>query len=160
MINHIRHLLVNADGVPGLRKVEDRPTDDALRLFGITGSGPDGAVVDALLPLALSPDLASFREAFDPRTTPSEHGSVYRHDYTACDDVRCASLLLNGIYQKVLGPEGWWTLANLFSHPDPAVQGVLSDLRAAARSMDSAYALGAVLIVCAYRRLILQEGVE
>lgn len=156
MTDHIRHLLVNSGDVPGVSKVDDKAADDVLRLFGVTGDGPDEAVVDAVLPLALAPDLSRFRSAFDPRTTPSESGSVYRHDYTACDAVRCASLLLNGLYERVLGTDGWWTTVPLFSHADPACNAFLAELRSAARSMDSAYALGAVLVACAYRRLILQ----
>lgn len=158
MKDHIRHLLVNDGSVPGLVKVTDQAADDVMRLFGATGDITDGAVVDAVLPLALAPDLSEFRSEFDRRVTPSVTGSVYRHEYAACDDAKCVSLLLNGVYSRVLGLEGWWTTSRLFSHRDPAVQAVLSSLRAAAMSMDSVYALGAVLIACAYRRLVLQGG--
>lgn len=159
MIDHIRHLLVNDGSVPGIAKVSDAAADAALLRFGVEGRGPDAAVVDAVLPLALAPDLVQFRRVFDARTTPPGSGSVYRHDYKTCDSVRCASLRLDDLYDRVLGEDGWWVVAPVFSHPDPSVNAVLSGLRSAAMSMDAAYALGSVLLACAYRRLILQpEG--
>lgn len=90
---------------------------------------------------------------------PPQPPSVYRTEYSASDPSgKTVSLSLDGLRDRVLGQEGWWRISGLFSHPDPAVRQRLSDLRAAARSMDAPYALGAVLLACAYRRSLLQGG--
>ena len=146
MVDHIRTLLLNPGDRTDYRPVSDAVTDKVLVLFA------DGAVdaffVDKVLPLALAPDLVPFRTAFDQRLTPPAMTSVYRDEDTGID--------LSGVYARVLGDEGWWTTSRVFNHPDPAVASVLRGLRDAALSKDSAYALGAVLLACAYRRLILQ----
>lgn len=146
MVDHIRTLLLNPGDRTDYRPVSDATADKVLVLFA------DGAVdarfVDKVLPLALAPDLVSFRTAFDPRLTPPAVTSVYRDEDTGLD--------LSGVYARVLGDEGWWTTSLVFNHPDPSVARVLRGLRDAARSQDSAYALGTVLLACAYRRLILQ----
>lgn len=147
MVDHVRTLLVNPSGISGYGHVTDAPADAALRLFGVTGDEVAEAVVDTVLPLALAPDLVSFRRFYDTRTTPSARKSVYRETY---------AVELDGLYDRVFGSEGWWTVLPVFSHPDPAINANLSEMREAARSLDSAYALGAVLLACAYRRHILQ----
>ena len=151
MVDHVRTLLLNPDGVPAYRQVRDKPADDALALFGITGSGSAAAAaVDLVLPLAMAPDLSVFRTCFDQRVTPSAPSSVYTQTADA--------LSPTGLYGKVLQADGWWTVSALFHADRPDALAVLTGLRAAACSQDAPYALGAVLLACAYRRHILQDG--
>lgn len=149
MVDHVRTLLLNPDGRADYRRVSDPASDNALVLF--CGGEPDEAFVDKVLPLALAPDLVSFRTAFDQRVTPSSRTSVYRDDDTLFS--------LSGAYERVLGVKGWWVTSLVFTHSDLSVARVLGGLRDAARSKDSAFALGAVLIACAYRRLVMQGEV-
>lgn len=160
MVDHIRTLLINESGVTGYRKVTDVPSDTAMALFGVSGDCTDAAVVDSVLPLAMSADLAPFRTPFDSRVSPgTDTRSVYRHVYTSCGDCgSCISVSLDGVYDRVLGREGWWAISGLFSSDDPLVSANLTALRSAAMSKDAPFALGAVLIACAYRRLIKQSG--
>lgn len=89
---------------------------------------------------------------------PPPPPSVYRSTYEASDPSGATlSLSLDGLYDRIRGQTGWWTASALFSHKDPLVQQRLSALREAAMSMDSAYALGAVLLACAYRRWLLSS---
>lgn len=151
MIDHVRTLLLNPDGVDGYRKVSDGPADAALALFGLAGDAEsDACVVDRLLPLALSPDLAPLRRSFDARVTPSAPSSVYGE--------QSESPLHSGLYSRVFGRDGWWVAAAVFEHADPLYASVLREMRTAAMSKDAPYALGAVLLACAYRRLVLQGG--
>lgn len=157
MTDHVRALLQNR----GASRVKDEPSDRALALFGLGGTAIDDPRIDLLLPLALAPDLSWARDVFDGRTTPPAPKSVYRAQYELSDNAgHTVSLDLTGLYAEVLGQEGWWTVSPVFSHPDPLVQERLSDLRDAARSMDAQFALGAVLLACAYRRWLLGEGAD
>lgn len=160
MVDHVRTLLINPPSSDGYVRVADPEADAVLALLGATGTDLDAALVDRLLPLALAPDLAWARDVFDPRTRPtSGERSVYRMSYEASDPSgRTVSLALDGVHGKLLGTEGWWTVQRLFTHPDPVVRARLSDLRDAAMGKDGAYALGAVLLACAYRRHVLQGG--
>ena len=142
MVDHVRTLLLNPDGVPAYRQVRDKPADDALALFGITGSGSAAA--------AAVDFLSVFRTCFDQRVTPSAPSSVYTQTADA--------LSPTGLYGKVLQADGWWTVSALFRADRPDALAVLTGLRAAACSQDAPYALGAVLLACAYRRHILQDG--
>lgn len=155
MVDQVKKLLLNMSGVPGMRKVSDAPSDTVMSLFGVTGADSDadsGAdVVERLLPLALAPDLAAFRRFYDGRTTPAAASSVYR--------TAAAGLSPDGLYERILGRDGWWKASALFQHADPAVYAVLADMRDGVTGKDAAYALGAVLLAVAYRRWILQgEG--
>jgi len=149
MTDQVRTLLLNPSGVPGYRRVADAPSDAVMALFGATGDAAASAVA-WLVPLALAPDLSHFRRFYDPRVTPPRPSSVYRQPASA--------LSPSGLYDRVLGREGWWTVAGLFQYGDPAVAAVLSEMRAAAASGDAPYALGAVLLAVAYRRWVLQGG--
>lgn len=151
MIDEIRTLLLNPPSTPEYRRATDAQSDRVLHLFGLTGDADaDAGVVDAVLPLALAPDLASFRDFADGRTTPQPVRSVYRQP--------AGSTALDGLYDRVFGRDGWWAVAALFQATDPVVSSRLSALGAAASSADAAYALGAVLVACAYRRRLSQEG--
>lgn len=150
MVDQVKKLLLNRSGVPGMRKVSDAPSDAVMSLFGVTGADSDADVVERLLPLALAPDLVAFRRFYDGRTTPVAAASVYR---TAKD---CLSP--DGLYAGIFGRDGWWKVSALFQHEDPAVYAVLADMRDGVTGKDAAYALGAVLLAVAYRRLILQGG--
>jgi len=152
MIDHIRTLLLNPTTHPGYRRVTDAPSDVALSLFGLAndGSAADGSRVDRLLPLALAPDLVSFRTAFDPRRTPTAKPSVYAQT--------ADTLATPGLHHAVLGSEGWWRISDLFLSDDAALRQTLQGLRDAAASKDAPFALGAVLLACAHRRLKLQGG--
>lgn len=148
MLDQIRTLLLNPTDETGYVHVDDVASDVALSL--LAGDSPvDDAFVDKVLPFALAADLAWARSAFDSRVTPRSTLSVYRDDDTGID--------LSGAYARALTGDGRWKTARVFEHSDPEVYGVLRGLRDAALSLDSAYAIGAVLIACAYRRLILQE---
>lgn len=103
--------------------------------------------VDRVLPLAMAPDLRSFRRFFDQRVTPAARGSVYAR---SADE-----LSPDGLRGRVLSGDGWWSVLGLFHSDDPGVAGVLAGMRAAALSPDAPYALGAVLLACAYRRWLL-----
>lgn len=97
----------------------------------------------------------------DPWRMPPPARSVYRMSYTASDPSgRKLSLSLDGLHDRLLGKDAWWKTSALFSHQDPLVQQRLNDLRDAALSIDSAYAVGAVLLACAYRRHLLQEALD
>lgn len=88
---------------------------------------------------------------------PPQPPSVYRTEYSVSDPSgKTVSLSLDGLRDRVLGEKGWWRISGLFYHSDQLVQRRLSDLREAAMSMDAPYALGAVLLACAYRRSLLQ----
>lgn len=154
MIDQVRALLLNRSDTAGYRRVADVSADAVMALFGVSGlesSAPeDATVVDRLLPLALAPDLSHFRRFYDPRVTPPRPSSVYRQS--------ASTLSPAGLYDRVLGHEGWWTVSGLFQYADPAVASVLSEMRSAAASGDAPYALGAVLLAVAYRRWILQGG--
>lgn len=151
MVDHIRTLLVNGTG-SGYSPVSDEPSDRALTLFGLTGvPETDAAIVDVILPLALTPDLSWFSSRFDPRQTPPVKASVYRTDYTT-------SASFDGLYDRVLGPEGRWVVLSVFSASDPSIRAELARLRASFLSLDGPYALGAVLLACSYRRDILRKG--
>lgn len=152
MVDQVELLLLNKAGVAGYRRVSDAPADGVMQRFGVPsdGSGADASVVSGLLSLALAPDLSRFRRFYDVRTTPRGGASVYRQT--------AAQLSVAGLYDRVLGPEGWWVAAELFNHADPGVAAVLADMREAASCADAAYALGAVLLACAYRRWLLQGG--
>ena len=154
MIDHVRVLLLNPAAAAGYRRVADVPADAAMALFGVSGlessASEDATAVDRLLPLALAPDLSHFRRFYDPRVTPPRPLSVYRQS--------ASTLSPTGLYDRVLGHEGWWTVSGLFQHVDPAVASVLSEMRLSATSGDAPYALGAVLLAVAYRRWILQGG--
>jgi len=149
MVDHVRTLLLNPDGVAGYRKVRDANADTVLARFGVTGSDGDSeTAVDRLLPLAMAPDLSNFRAFFDQRITPREPLSPYRQG--------SGDLSPDGLYAKVLTADGWWDVSGLFQSDDPSAQAVLDDMRAAAVSRDAPYALGAVLLACAYRRFLMQ----
>lgn len=154
MIDQVRALLLNRSDTAGYRRVADVPADTAMALFGVSGlessASEDATAVDRLLPLALAPDLSHFRRFYDPRVTPPRPSSVYRQPASALSPA--------GLYDRVLGHEGWWTVSGLFQHADPAIASVLSEMRSAAASGDAPYALGAVLLAAAYRRWILQGG--
>ncbi len=143
MVDHVRTLLIGNTALDG-------ESNGTLALFGITGAGDaaDTAVVDAVLPLALADDLAWCRKHFDPRVTSRPRQSVYASDSLPS---------LDGLYDRVLGPEGRWTASGLFMHADPAVSSELAGMREAAFGMDAPYALGAVLLACAYRRLVVTQ---
>lgn len=145
MVDHVRTLLINRAGVPGYVRASDPVVDSVLALFGI-GEG-DADAVDRVLPLAMAPDLRRFRRFFDQRVTPAAHGSVYGRSPDA--------LSLDGLRGRVLSGEGWWSVLGLFHSDDPGVAGVLAEMREAAVSPDAPYALGAVLLACAYRRWLL-----
>lgn len=150
MLDQIRTLLLNPTDEPGYVHVDDAASAAALGL--LAGDRPvDAAFVDKVLPFALANDLAWARSVFDSRITPRRTPSVYRDDDTGVS--------LSGAYTRALTSDGRWKTARVFEHGDPVVYGVLRRLRDAAMSLDSAYAVGAVLIACAYRRLILQ-GVD
>ena len=152
MIDHIKTLLLNPDNVPGYRKVTDSTVDAVLARFGITGSSSsDDTAVERVLPLAMAPDLACFRGPFDKRVTPRDPESPYRQTGD--------SLSTGSLYADVLTGDGRWVVSGLFQVRDMSVQSVFDDLHDAAFSRDAPYALGAVLLACAYRRLILQGGV-
>ena len=149
MIDQVRTLLLNPDGVPGYRRVADAPSDAVLRRMGLSGDAEaDAAAVDRLLPLAMAPDLARFRRCFDSRTSPAHTPSVYN---AAPGD-------LEGLYAAVLAGDGWWAASALFSFDDPSAADTLAAMRFAASSHDAPYALGTVVLACAYRRLLLQGG--
>lgn len=149
MIDHVRTLLLNPDGVPGYRRVSDSESDAVLELFGF-GAGDDATAVDRVLPLAMAPDLAVFRRLFDDRVTPASGGSVYSQTE--------ATLSVSGLSSRVLSSDGWWRVSALFSPTGSMSADMLSAMRAAASSHDAPYALGAVLLACAYRRFVLQGG--
>ena len=163
MVDHIRTLLLNPEGTPGYRKVSDAPSDKVLTLFGFSGKcqESDEALADALVPLALCADLAEFRTAFDGRVSPPHRArSVYRSVYCDQECTDCTAVSLDGLHDRVFGQEGRWALAPLFQHDDPSLMLTLSSLRSCTRVPDGPYALGAVLIACALRRLFLQgEGI-
>ena len=134
--------------------MSDAPSDAVMALFGVGGgTAADADVVDRLMPLALAPDLLRFRRFYDPRVTPPAPrpvSSVYRQAVDALSPA--------GLYDRVLGPDGWWRAAAVFQHEDPAVAAVLGEMQEAATSGDAPYALGAVLLAVAYRRWLLQGG--
>lgn len=103
--------------------------------------------VDRVLPLAMAPDLQAFRRFFDQRVTPAARGSVYARS--------AGGLSPDGLRGRVLSGEGWWRVLELFHSDDQGVAGVLAEMREAAVSPDAPYALGAVLLACAYRRWLL-----
>lgn len=148
MIDEVRTLLLNPAGVAGYRRVADAPADRVMALFGVL-TPDDAAAVDRLMPLALAPDLRGLRRFFDGRTTSMPTGSVYRDS--------CLPDVPDGLYDTVFGG-GWWAVAALFDAADPVTAGELREFSAAVESADSAYAIGAVLLACAYRRRMLQEG--
>ncbi len=152
MVDHVKKLLLNESGARGLRRVSDPPSDAVMALFGVTGEDPvrDSGTVDRLMPLAMAPDLSRFRRFYDQRTTPPLSESVYWQPADA--------LSPSGLYGRVLGYDGWWRVSALFQHADPGIYAVLSELRDCATSADAPYALGAVLLAVAYRRLVLQGG--
>ena len=160
MVDHVRTLLVNPPTGSGYVHVSDEPADAVMGMVGLTGTYLDAALVDRVLSLAMAPDLEWARDVFDQRVTPPASGSsVYRFRYDVTgDDGTTLSLSLDGLHDRLLGKDAWWRTSALFSHPDPLVQQRLDDLRDAAMSMDSAYAVGAVLLACAYRRHLLQEA--
>lgn len=146
MVDHVRTLLLNRRGIV------DGPSDAVLRLFGVdaAAAGQESRVrdaVDRVLPLAMAPDLQYFRRFFDQRVTPAERGSVYAWSVD--------ELSPDGLRGRVLSGEGWWSVLGLFHSDDPGVAGVLAEMRKAALSPDAPYALGAVLLACAYRRWLL-----
>ncbi len=147
MVDHVRTLLLNPADKPGYERAEDPEADAALALFGVDGT--DKAAVDAVLPLAMADDLAWCRVHFDKRVLPRARTSVYASS---------GEPSLDGLYERVLGHEGRWAVSGLFMHSDPSVASELSEMRAAAFGMDAPYALGAVLLACAYRRLVAQKG--
>lgn len=149
MLDQIRTLLLNPTDAIGYTHVDDAASDVALGLLA-GDNAVDAAFVDKVLPFALAPDLAWARSAFDSRVTPQFTLSVYRDDDMGID--------LSGAYTRALTGDGRWKTARVFEYSDPAVYAVLRGLRAAALSLDAAYAVGAVLVACAYRRLILQGG--
>lgn len=151
MIDHVRTLLLNPSDVPGYRRVTDDPADAVLARFGLSGNASTDVVhVARLLPLALAPDLAAFRTTFDPRTTPPAPTSVYATADAALDP--------GGLYDAVLGDSVRVGLSALFTTTDDGARPTLDGLWAAARCRDAPYALGAVLLACAYRRQLLQGG--
>lgn len=79
MVDQIRRLLENPPTGDGYVHVTDGPSDAAMSLFGLSGTYLDVGIVDRILPLALSPDLAWARDVFDPRLTPP--GSVKRETF-------------------------------------------------------------------------------
>lgn len=79
MVDHVRRLLENPPTGDGYVHVTDGPSDVAMSLFGLSGTYLDVRIVDRILPLALSPDLAWARDVFDQRLTPS--GSVKRETF-------------------------------------------------------------------------------
>lgn len=154
MIDHVRHLLIGRSP-DGASLASDYATDAVLSSLGVLkASGAAEVMVDALLPLALAPDLEEFRALFDARRTPATPGSVYSTEYS----VEGVDVSLNEVHSKVFGEEGWFTTAQLFQTQNLALLPTLSRLREAAMTRDSAYALGAVLIACAYRRMLLEKG--
>jgi len=151
MVDQVKTLLVNPRGVAGYRHVVDTPSDSVMSLFGVASGAADcESAVSRVMPLALAPDLARFRRFYDSRVTPGRTQSVYRQSSDSLSPV--------GLYARVLGSEGWWTVSGLFQHNDPEAYAVLAELRAAASSTDAPYALGAVLLAVAYRRWVLQGG--
>lgn len=155
MTDHIRTLLLNPkDGVPGYRHVSDQQVDAVLRLFGVTGEDTDSVAIDRVMPLALSPELGRFRDVFDSRVSPASPGSVYR------DSGQDHGMASRGLYSSVLTGNGLSSVLQLFSSDDPATGERMYALRDAVLSHDACYALGAVLITCAYRRLLLQQEGE
>lgn len=157
MVDEVRTLLVNPPTGDGYLHVDDGPADTAVTLFGLGGTSLDAQLVDRLLSLALAPDLVWARDVFDPRVTPEADQSIYRSTYEVSDlSGQTLSLSLDGLYDRVLGSEGRWRIAALFTHPDKDVGERLTALRDAAFGKDAAYALGAVLLACAYRRKLLQ----
>lgn len=151
MVDHVRTLLLNPVGVPGYQHVTDGPADRVLAMFGMRcdGSDYDADLLDKLLPLAEAPDLRRFRRFFDPRVTPRDVRSIYR--------TPCTGLSTEGLYDKILSAGSWWQVAELFQATDPVVLADLVEMRGAASCMDAPFALGAVLLACAYRRLVLQD---
>lgn len=149
MVDHIRTLLLNREGVSGYRKVADDAADRTLSLIGIDGGDGDDGIVDAVLPVVLSPDLARFRRFYDPRTTPAAARSVYEADGSAS---------LDGVVSRLLGQKGRFTSLSLFTTNNPSAYADLREMRRAAMSKDAPYAVGAVLLACAYRRHLLQTG--
>ena len=147
MVDHVRTLLLNPADRAGYEKVSDSEADEALAMFGIDGA--NAADVDAVLPLAMADDLAWCRSHFDQRVLPRVRTSVYSS---------AGEPSLDGLYEKVLGHEGRWAISGLFMHSDPSVSSELAKMREAAFGMDAPYALGAVLLACAYRRLVAQNG--
>lgn len=149
MVDHVRTLLLNRQDWNG--HVSDPAVNETLALFGVSGldDSADEAAIDAVLPLAMADDLAWCRSHFDQRVTRRPRGSVY---------AASAGPSLDGLYGRVLGDEGRWKTAGLFIHADPSVASELAKMRAAAFGMDAPYALGAVLLACAYRRLVAQTG--
>lgn len=140
MVDQVRVLLANPSDVPGYVHVVDPVSDAVMDIFG--------GNVDLFLPFALAPDLSRFRRFYDSRTTPVRPSSVYRQP--------ADSLSVPGVYDRVLGGDGWWKVSAVFQHADPGVAVVLSEMRDAAMSGDAVYALGAVLLAVAYRRWLLQ----
>ena len=154
MTDQVRVLLLNPSDAPGYRHVSDAPSDVVMALFGADGgSAVAEAAVDRLMPLALAPDLSRFRRFYDPRVTPPATRSVSSVYRQAADALSPA-----GLYDRVLGSDGWWRAAAAFQHEDPAVAAVLGEMREAATGGDAPYALGAVLLAVAYRRWLLQGG--
>lgn len=161
MVDHVRTLLVNrADFPTGYDPVEDAPSDRVMALFGVSRlcKDADVAAVDLVLPLALAPDLAEFRSRFDSRITPSAPLSVYRHRYEATCGDESVPITLDGTYARVLSGDGRLAVSALFGAADPAIYAELARLREASMASDGPYALGAVLLACATRRAVLQEG--
>ena len=153
MVDHVKALLLNTADTPGYHPVVDVPSDAVLSLFGFgVDAETDALVVEQVLPLALAPDLQEFRRFFDRRVTPAAAGSVYAQTP--------GTLSQDGLRSKVLDADGWWRVSELFHAADPDVLSVLTDMRAAAASADAPYALGAVLLACAYRRWLLQKEVQ
>lgn len=153
MVDQVRSLLINRTSGRDYVQVDDSRSDEVLLRFGVSPTMGDeelASAVDAVLPLAMAPDLATFRRFYDQRVTPVRTGSVY------CTVYGLGGHSLTGLYDRVLGPEGWWTTARLFEHDDVETGAVLADMLPAARTKDAAFALGAVLLACAYRRFMLQ----
>lgn len=150
MVDHIRILLLNPTGLPEYRHVTDSAADAVMGLFGVRGddSAADSSTVSRLLPLVYADELVHFRRFFDHRVTPAAPMSIYR---TAATELSPA-----GLHKSILGVDGWWVVTRLFMSDDPIVFNNLQEMREAATSYDAPYALGAVLLACAYRRLILQ----
>ena len=98
----------------------------------------------------MAPDLSRFRAPFDPRVTPAPQESVYTQS--------ADSLSPSELHARVLSSDGWWAMSGLFQSTDPAALAFLDDMRLAAACRDAPYALGAVLLACAYRRLLAQSG--
>ena len=161
MVDHVRTLLVNrADFPTGYDPVEDAPADRVMALFGVSRlcKDADVAAVDLVLPLALAPDLAEFRSRFDSRIPPSAPLSVYRHRYEATCGGASVPITLDGTYARVFCGEGRLAVRAVLGAGDQAICAELSRLREASMASDGPYALGAVLLACATRRAVLQEG--